>query len=372
MKLAIFFVVFAVVACSSQETGDTLKLVHVFFRHGARTPESKDEYPNDPYKYETFLPMGWGQLTNYGKRQAYALGKNLRRRYGSFLGDIYTPELVHAQSTDYDRTKMSAILALAGMFPPAPSQQWDDTLNWLPIPISYERDHLDFTLRRPNHYCPAYLRELDRVLQSEQAKEYLKKNKNVLDYVEENSGRPMNKLMDVFSIYQTLTAERGMNLTLPEWSKSVYPHGITEIAAKQCELENSNKILKRLNGGRSLKMVVNNMLAKATHNLRPRERKIFLFSGHENNVINVLAAMDLYKAHFPSYSSAVIIELHYLSDEDEYAVKVFYVKNVNEEAEEKQLKGCEVLCPLTKFLEIVEPHLPLNYTAECESDIFLS
>lgn len=106
-------------------------------------------------------------------------------------------------------------------------------------------------MRRPDHYCPTYLRELHRVLQSELVKEYLKKKKDVLDYIEENSGRPINKLQDVFSIYQTLTAERGMNLTLPEWSKSLYPHGITEIAAKRCELENSNKILKRLNGGKS-------------------------------------------------------------------------------------------------------------------------
>lgn len=64
------------------------------------------------------------------------------------------------------------------------------------------------------------------------------------------------------------------------------------------------------------------MLAKSTHNLQPHARKIFLYSGHENNVINVLAAMDLFETHFPNYSSAVIIELHYLSDKEGYAVKV--------------------------------------------------
>lgn len=39
---------------------------------------------------------------------------------------------------------MSALLAMAGMFPPAPSQQWDDKLQWLPIPLTYERNGLDF------------------------------------------------------------------------------------------------------------------------------------------------------------------------------------------------------------------------------------
>lgn len=51
-------------------------------------------------------------------------------------------------------------------------------------------------------------------------------------------------------------------------------------------------------------------------------RKIALYSGHENNVLNILAALDLFDAHFPFYTSAVIIELHYLESKKEYAVKV--------------------------------------------------
>lgn len=64
------------------------------------------------------------------------------------------------------------------------------------------------------------------------------------------------------------------------------------------------------------------MVAKTEGSLSPHERKIFLNSGHENNVINVLAAMNLYKTHFPNYSSAVLIELHYLRSRQDYAVKV--------------------------------------------------
>lgn len=79
-----------------------------------------------------------------GKQRAYQLGKLLRSKYDSFLGDIYTPELVEATSTDYDRTKMSALLVLAGLFPPAPSQTWNDNLSWLPIPYHFERNEYDY------------------------------------------------------------------------------------------------------------------------------------------------------------------------------------------------------------------------------------
>lgn len=66
--------------------------------------------------------------------------------------------------------------------------------------------------------------------------------------------------------------------------------------------------------------IINNMINKSTDNLSPVGRKIFLYSAHENNVINILAALNLFQPHVPKYSAAVIVELHYI--EHEYVVKV--------------------------------------------------
>lgn len=100
--------------------------------------------------------MGLGQLTNVrimfinvfiliqlnflqqGKSRAFNLGVMLRRRYADFLGDIYTPEALTASSTDYDRTKMSLLLVLAGLWPPASTQQWNQFISWQPIAINYK------------------------------------------------------------------------------------------------------------------------------------------------------------------------------------------------------------------------------------------
>ncbi|XP_050303568.1 venom acid phosphatase Acph-1-like [Anthonomus grandis grandis] len=350
---------------------DSLRLISVFFRHGARTPEMKDTYPNDPYKLDTFQPMGWGQLTNNGKNMAFTLGRVLRNRYKKFLGEIYVPEFVRTQSTDYDRTKNSALLLLAGLFPPAKSQRWSEELDWQPIPIEYEKDREDHTLKRPNTYCPTYLKELEEVLQSDEILAYIKMHKSSFQYIANHTGKPINKLSDVFQIYQTLTAEATLNLTLPEWTNRVYPEEVTKIAAKQCEIENYNDVLKKLNGGRMLGKVIANMVAKTEGSLHPHERKIFLYSGHENNVINILAALDLFKTHFPKYSSAVMIELHYLRSRQDYAVKVLYIRDVYKPPEELTLENCDVLCPLNTFIKLTEKHVPKNYTAECESTINL-
>ncbi|XP_044259333.1 venom acid phosphatase Acph-1-like isoform X1 [Tribolium madens] len=339
-----------------------LQLVHVIFRHGSRTPELKDIYPTDPFNSETFTPMGYGALTNRGKNMSFKLGQLLRQKYDYFLGDIYTSDVVKAYSTDFDRTKMTALLALAGLFPPSKSQKFNDNLAWMPIPYHYDKDKYDYTLRRPNAYCPAYMKELEEVLSSEEVQREIKANRDFFKYIAEKTKKPMNTLGDVFGVYQTLNAEESMNLTLPEWAQSVYPEQLHAMAAKQCNYENYNTVLKRLNGGRMLGQIIKQMSAKSRNLLR---EKIFLYSGHENNVINILAALNLFKPHVPKYSAAVIVELY------QNGVKVLYLRDVTSEPEVQKLEGCDVLCPLDDFIRITRPHVPGNYTAECHSHVNL-
>lgn len=83
----------------------------------------------------------------------------LRERYDKFLGNIYRPEILLANSTDVDRTKMSALLAMASLYRPAPSQVWDDEVSWLPIPYHYSHDNLDYVIKLKqilsNFYLPS-------------------------------------------------------------------------------------------------------------------------------------------------------------------------------------------------------------------------
>ncbi|KAK0164546.1 hypothetical protein PV328_003162 [Microctonus aethiopoides] len=58
-------------------------------------------------------------------------------QYQNFFGDIYKPQMVMARSTNYDRTKMSLMLVLCGLYPPKFKQMGTPLLNWQPIPIKY-------------------------------------------------------------------------------------------------------------------------------------------------------------------------------------------------------------------------------------------
>lgn len=64
------------------------------------------------------------------------------------------------------------------------------------------------------------------------------------------------------------------------------------------------------------------MINKSEGVFDPPGRKIFLYSGHDNNVINILAALNLYEPHFPNYSSAVLIELYRVNNTNQHYVKV--------------------------------------------------
>lgn len=66
LTLLFYFVIYCLYIstfkCESDKEFGTLRLIHVIFRHGHRTPNYF--YPNDPYNEKTFFPFGVGGLTN--------------------------------------------------------------------------------------------------------------------------------------------------------------------------------------------------------------------------------------------------------------------------------------------------------------------
>ena len=127
-----------------------LKQVHLLFRHGDRTPISA--YPNDPWRNYSW-PGGWGQLTTRGIKRHFQLGQWLRQRYSGFLSDQYDREEIVIRSTDTDRTLMSALSNLAGLFPPDSQQTWNTNLAWQPIPVHTVPQEEDYLLSS-HAFCP--------------------------------------------------------------------------------------------------------------------------------------------------------------------------------------------------------------------------
>lgn len=115
-------------------------------------------YYNKKYKTTTrrmFLKVFNSKLIHYhrystvfqrGKAREYKIGTFLRNYYSDYLNEVYRPEDIYVRTTDYDRTKMSALTCLAGLYPPQKDQIWNKELLWQPIPyhtMPFEEDDVN-------------------------------------------------------------------------------------------------------------------------------------------------------------------------------------------------------------------------------------
>lgn len=150
-----------------------------------------------------------------GKLRHYQLGKYLRKRYFKLLDDgRYSPDKVYVQSSNKDRTMLSAAANLAGLFPPEKDQIWNDEMpNWLPVPIHtlpIELDHI-VAAERP---CPRYKKAFNEQLTSPEFRAIVKTTKKYFKLIEEKTGYKNVTFFQLFSTWDTLNSHKLANLTL--------------------------------------------------------------------------------------------------------------------------------------------------------------
>ncbi|CAG9835748.1 unnamed protein product [Diabrotica balteata] len=344
---------------------DTLLLVNVLFRHGNRTVERTqyERYPNDPYKDLDYFPTGIGQLTKNGRKRAFQIGRRLRKRYRQFLGDVFYPEMVEAQSTNMNRTKMTLELVLAGLFPPNKDDEISrDLRGWQPIPFNYLPLSQDPALM--GYFCPKFKTEYKKVLQSPNNKLVFRRNKKIFKYISDNTGVNVTDFEAVNRVYLGFQAKEDLGLKLPDWTKSIYPEPMDELSAKYYYQLTGNTELKKMFAGNFLQQVLENIKRKMAANDGKFGKKIYLYSAHEFNVAALLASLGVYNNHTPNYGSYVLIELHVKGGVP--GIKLFWDNWDGKGPRLLKLSGCQTLCPLTKFVELISKILPEEGKTECK------
>ncbi|XP_066262486.1 venom acid phosphatase Acph-1-like [Euwallacea similis] len=339
----------------SDPAESTLVLSHVMFRHGNRTPELSELYPLDPYLNYSYYPVTHGQLTKAGKRKEYSIGIALRERYDTFLGQYYVPNLVDARSTDRNRTKMSLMLVLASLFPPRCSEVWQPGLNWQPVPYNYVPEIYDDVLYGIS--CPNYLKLYDEIQKSPEVLTEYEEYRENFTYIAENTGLNVTTIQDVYDLYFGLSTEEEYGFKLPEWTKSVWPDIINEISFKQYDIYTKTTEMKQMAAGYFIQKIIDDS-ERRINNLN-NYTKVYLYSGHENNLGQLFATLDLFEyPHIPTYGSYVLFEVHYINET--YGFKIYYQNYDTSSATPRllQLPACEEFCPLDKFKLLVQEYLP--------------
>ncbi|EFX74583.1 hypothetical protein DAPPUDRAFT_251804 [Daphnia pulex] len=348
--LALSFALFLSVSGETECLGkasNTLRLVHMLYRHGDRTPVRP--YPLDPYLNLTHWPVSWGQLTKEGKERHFKLGQLNRERYGDFLSETYNPDEIYVRSTDVDRTLMNLLLVLESE-------------------------------------CPRYDELLAQLNSSPDVRKRMDSNKEMLDYLAVKSGLNMSEIDDIEYLYDTLFIEDRFNKTLPEWTTKYFPSPMKEFSDFSFEMKAYNLEMQRLRGvatpkGMTLVVifltrrclsfisssVVEHLGAYAQSKLTPPNRKLFMYSAHDVTVATFLSALNIFNGIQPPYASMVLVELHEPKPNDFY-VKILY-KNVSDDGRNPEvlsLPGCTRFCPLDKFFQLVQNATSDDIKVECK------
>ncbi|XP_028135710.2 prostatic acid phosphatase [Diabrotica virgifera virgifera] len=333
------------------------------FRHGQRTPVSF--FPNDPYYDSSYWGgLASGALTNEGKRMQMKLGQYTRSRYSNFIPKKYDPSFFYAQTTDVDRTHMSAQSNIYGLFPISTSdQKWQNKIDWQPIPIHPSDSAVLSTSIFPAN-CPAYTKTLAAVIGSEEFTKLDSENVELYKYLTNNSGSSVTDIISINGIWDPLKAEDSIGFSLPAWTKSVYPEPLRTMAGKLFELFTHTTTMKRLCIGPFINEVVTYLESMAADSSSSYKYK--MYSAHDTNIAAILNTFGAFSPSFPpAFASTIYIELH--KENWQNVVKVF--NKDGDTLKQISVNGCELSCPLSSFRQALSDIIVDADTrdAECSS-----
>uniref|UniRef100_A0AAY4B471 Lysosomal acid phosphatase n=1 Tax=Denticeps clupeoides TaxID=299321 RepID=A0AAY4B471_9TELE len=340
----------------------SLKYVTLLYRHGDRSPVRT--FPADPHQ-ESAWPQGFGQLTQEGMKQHYELGQALRQRYQGFLSEDYSRYEISVRSTDYDRTLMSALANLAGIYPPNGSQVFDPSLRWQPIPVHTVPQDEERLLSFPLE-CPRYKVLMDETKQTDVFLNMTNTYKEFLEMVRNRTGLEKSTVESVWSVHDTLFCESRHNMTIPDWADA-------DVMEKLRLLKNFGFNMMfgvykreekcRLQGGTLSPVRIWNHMNPAPES---KERlKIMVYSAHDTTLVALQTALDVFNGLQPPYASCHMFELH-LEDDGSFSVAMFYRNDSTKDPYPLTLPGCSQYCPLQDFMHLTKPVIPEDWKKECQ------
>jgi len=352
---------------------DTLKLVQVVFRHGARTPLSKNYWPelvdqwdmcgqlfepvpvnvidesgaerpvsqHDAKQRATKLPGGChkGELTREGQRQARVFGRWLKDRYTSsfnFLPEEYVDGLLYCRTTNYARTVATLQGVLTGLFPDIKK----------PV-TAHTTEEMDEILYGNAASCNRLKDIIKNAAFIEKEAILPPETLALQKRVQEALGLPPNTAIKFLDLHDTMTTMLTHNKPIPEGLRDAqvlkqiedqatarFMKFIVGDVAKEEDSGNGkgNKENKqkpseilRLGMGRLMHFIVKRMEETATRspNEETEAPKFYLLSGHDSTIMPLLAALGVEIDHWPHYLSNLVFELWQRPNGQHY-VQVLY------------------------------------------------
>ncbi|KAJ4440008.1 hypothetical protein ANN_08139 [Periplaneta americana] len=216
--------------------------------------------------------------------------------------------------------------------------------------------------------CPRYNAEMERVKSSPEMKRFNEEHAELYKYISEKSGAVVHDPESLEYIYNTLFIEDLYNLTLPNWTKEVYPDKMKPVASFSFTVPAKTKLLQRLKIGPLMGEMVKHMIEKRDGVLRPNY-KMFMYSGHDVTIANFLMALGVFDPQSPPYRALIMVEL-WKTKQGKHKVMVYFRNSTAHEPYNLIIPGCQAACPLDDFARLLKPVIPFNWEKECKKGLF--
>lgn len=339
--VALSFLLAVLIGQSMAAARGKLILAVVLIRHGDRTPVH--EIPGSPGNWAL------GELTPLGIYQEFLLGQGLRTRYVDelqLLPPQYRGDSVYACATNFNRTIMSAQACLCGLYPPGTGPLLDDGRPALPsayqpIPIRTLSDEQVRRLFGKTDQGKRYGEMLETYVFS--SAEWKKMNLAYAPRFDRWSrifGDRINDLRDLIPPGDNLNVRLLKNIPLPGGLSSDEAREIVKLSHWAMAQEFRPPEIARYIAGVMLQELI-------THMQRTIEGtqayKFILYSGHDSNILPMMAALGAPLEATPPYASNICFELY--QNEGSYSVRVRY----NGEDIATACSGAEKECTFEQF-----------------------
>ncbi|XP_045504638.1 venom acid phosphatase Acph-1-like [Colias croceus] len=343
-----------------------LLLTFLVNRHGERTPDSDELALSD--QREKILNLtyieGSEGLTNTGKRRAFQIGKFIRQRYGSqgyhLLSDIYLQDEIALRSTDKERTKMTAQMAMAALYPPVAEQQWDDGLGkvWQPVPytaVPLKEDYLRYYSN-----CNRF-KDLMAIAKAESLYQEFKPYEQLIALVKMTTGKDFSEdPLQFETLFDLFKSQVSLGLDIPDWAKPVLAK-LGETARLAYRLYFRTDEMKRIGGGVMLNDFI--QAASAIASGRPVTKRFRMYSAHDFNIgaLMEVTGISRHEQAVPEYGAIFALELYRSKSSGEYTVLPIYVARAGESPVQKlHFARCDTSsshCNFDKFTNMTRDYV---------------
>lgn len=101
-----------------------------------------------------------------------------------------------------------------------------------------------------------------------------------------------------------------MNFSLPVWTEEFFPDAMQPMSKLSLYLNVYNEPLLKMKAGPLITKIATSMKDKSEGNLKPQDRKMFMYVGHDSTIVSVLEGMKVWDQQIPGYNIMTMIELH--------------------------------------------------------------